>query len=74
MASQAAMETLLARIVALEQHNQANELPDPRGTGFGNRNTARVLLAMESYVVTLKDDPPIQKSNLDELTDSKLLL
>ena len=69
MASQAAVETLLARIVALEQHNQAMELPDPRGTTFSNRNTAQVLLAMEAYVVTLKDDPPIQKSNIDEIID-----
>ena len=72
MASQSAVEELLARIGALEQHNLENALPDPRGTGFNIRNIAQVLLAMESYVVTLKDNPPIQKSNLDELIDSKL--
>ena len=72
MASQQVVDELVARIVALEQHAKEIALPDPRGAGYSNRNIAQVLIAMESYVVTLKDDPPIQKSNLSELIDEKL--
>ena len=64
MASQQAIDEVIARINTLEQYNQTNVLPDPRGTEFGMRNLAQVLFAMEAYVVTLKNDPPVNSLRL----------
>ena len=63
MASQQVVDELVARINSLEQYNRANVMPDPRGSEFGARNLAQVLLAMEAYVVTFKDNPPLQKNH-----------
>ena len=48
-ASQQARDEVIMRINNLEQHNQTNVLPDPRGAEFGVRNLAQVLFAMEAY-------------------------
>ena len=72
MASQQVVDELVAKINQLEQYNLANLMPDPRGSEYPNRTLAKVLLDMESYVVTLKHDPPLQKSTIDDMVESKL--
>ena len=65
-------EELIARVTTLEQYNQANIMPDPRGNDLGPRNLTQVLLAMEAYVVTLKDNPQLQKTTIDDVIDFQL--
>ena len=57
-ACSASYRELSARIVALEHYNLMNVLTDHQGNEFGMRIIAQVSLAMESYVVTFKHDPP----------------
>ena len=61
---------IMARLEVLEAWKQSNRLPTSDGSS--ERNLAKTLLDMETYVATLIDDPPLQSSKIHAIVKAKM--
>ena len=62
---------MITRINVLEAFVESNKIPDTRESQ-PDRNMAKILVDMKNYLKTLIQDPPMQKSTMDAIIDSKI--